>query len=164
MLKTEFHMVLCNAVLMIVSNWGASWDQVEDTGKSCGLDFQRLSLPTSMIMWNWEQKALLSFSSLIFSCFSNRSGDERSQCLLLMFCGFLLRTDSTNFSWILAYSRSFLIWLFHQFESISLNWVPINVVYQLSSSSWYIPKQECKRAVATDKVSPVSFCLRVGAD
>lgn len=62
-----------------VSNWGASWGQVGDRGGKSGLNVQRLSLPTSMIMWNWEQKALLSFSSLSFSCFSNnRSGDERS--------------------------------------------------------------------------------------
>lgn len=29
-------------------------------GWNCGLNFQRLFLPTSMIMWNWEQKAFLS--------------------------------------------------------------------------------------------------------
>lgn len=71
------------------------WSQVEDRGENCGLDFQRLSLPKSMILWNWEQNALLSPSSLFFSCFQKW---WKIIVFTLTFCGFLLRTDSTNFS------------------------------------------------------------------
>lgn len=80
-------------------SWGDSWGWMGNRGGNCGLNRQRLSLPTSMIMWNWEQKALLSFSSLCFSVAWVTTDPTKDQTLLCVrSCSFLLRIASTVFS------------------------------------------------------------------